>query len=118
MAVPHRGRLCTDTGSQQVNSVSSGEQTPLLDCSFVLCSRLLSGDQGLDGFPGILFKVVLPNNALLGGAGVSFSFPLRPPVTLTIKPPLGKGPETCLFRWSVNCTLYCFLLPGLFLLHD
>lgn len=47
---------------------SSGEQTPLLDYSSVLCGRLRSGDQGLDEcFPGILFKVVLPNKALFGG---------------------------------------------------
>lgn len=70
MAVPHRGRLCADTGSNQVNSVSSGEQTPLLDWSVVLCGRLRSGDRGLDEcFPGVLFKVVLPNKALLGVGG-------------------------------------------------
>lgn len=85
----------------------------------MLCGRLRSGDQGLDEcFPGVLFKVVLPNNALGGGYRGELQLPSSAAVILSIKPPLRKGPETCPFQWSVNCTLYSFLLAGLLLLRD
>lgn len=53
-----------------------------------------------------------------GGYRGELQLPPSAAVISTIKPPFRTGPETCPFQWSVNCTLYCFLLPGLFLLCD